>query len=125
TSGRQYEVSTANLPSLRMTLNADDMTFTNDGGARQEIYYEREAERGYESRGVLYSPGCFCFPLSLHKAATFIASSERWEKLSALTPAEALELHHLRCERLVQLAGPAARRSPAADLVLAADQFIF
>ena len=124
-SGRQYEVSIANMPSLRMMLHADDMVFTNDGGFKQEIFYEREAERGYESRGILHSPGCFCFPLHLHKTATFVASSERWEKMAALTPVEALELHHLRCERLVQLAGPRVQRSPVADLVLAADQFIF
>jgi predicted glycogen debranching enzyme len=124
-SGRHYEISAGNSPSLKVMLNADDMSFTNDGGSKQEIFYEKEAERGYESRGILYCPGSFCFALFPQKSATFIASSERWEKMAALTPHEALELHHLRCERLVQLTDPRARHSPVADLVLAADQFIF
>ena len=123
-SGQRYEVSTRQSPALRMMLKADDTCFSNDGGSRQEIFYERDAERGYESRGVLYSPGFFRFQVSPRQAATFIGSAESWEKMSALSPAEALELHHLRCERLVQLAEPKARKGPAADLVLAADQFI-
>jgi predicted glycogen debranching enzyme len=42
----------------------------------------------------------------------------------ALSPEDAVELHDERCERLISLADPKARTSPAADLVLAADQFI-
>ena len=120
----RYEVSTENMPPLRMMLNADDVCFNNGDGPKQEIFYEKEAERGYESRGILFSPGVFCFRLLRGKTATFVASAESWEQLSALHPGEAVELHDIRCERLVQLAGAKTRRSPIADLVLAADQFI-
>lgn len=123
-NGRRYEISTEKLPSLRMMLNAGETRFSNDGGSRREIFYERDAERGCESRGILYSPGYFCFELMPRKMATFIVSAESWEKMSALAPEEALELHHVRCGRLVQLAHPKTRIRPAADLVLAADQFI-
>jgi predicted glycogen debranching enzyme len=119
-----YEISTENFSPLRISLQAQKTSFTSDGGSKQEIFYAREAERGYPSRGTLYSPGYFQFELIAHKDATFIASAESREKIFGVTPASALELHHLRCARLVQSANSSARKSPAADLVLAADQFV-
>src|SRR5688572_11032093 len=42
----------------------------------------------------------------------------------ALSPAEALEAEHVRRRRLLCAAPPAGRTGPAAELVLAADQFL-
>jgi glycogen debranching enzyme len=42
----------------------------------------------------------------------------------ALTPEEAIGFYHTRHRRLISTSVPAAQAPPAADLVLAADQFI-
>jgi predicted glycogen debranching enzyme len=122
--GERYEISTGQYPTLRMQLLADSTLFATEGGTRREVYYEKEAERGYEACGVLWSPGHFRFHLTPQKNATVIASAEPWNKMSALSAEEALQLHDRRCDRLISLADPRAHEGPAAELVLAADQFI-
>jgi predicted glycogen debranching enzyme len=123
--GSHYEVSAGtDLPVLRMMVRGDGRTFTHDGGTRREIYYQKDAERGYESRGVLWSPGHFNVHLHSGKDATLIASTESWHTMHALSPAEAVDFYEQRRARLIRTADPKARASPAADLVIAADQFI-
>jgi predicted glycogen debranching enzyme len=107
-----------------MVVNGDRANFTYDGGSKREIYYQKEAERGCQARGSLWSPGFFGVSLHAHQDAALIASTEWWSTMLALTPAEALGFYHERHRRLVASAKPEARESPAADLVLAADQFI-
>ncbi len=124
-TGEHYEIAAPNLlPRLRLVIKGEQPAFTYDGGCRREIYYEKEAERGYQSRGSLWSPGFFCATLHPHRGATLIASTEWWSTMLALTPQEALGFFHDRHRRLLATADPRARSSPAADLVLAADQFI-
>jgi predicted glycogen debranching enzyme len=121
----RYEVSAGDdLPPLRMTLRGDGCTFTHDGGTRREIFYQKDADRGYESRGILWSPGNFSVHLNSGKDATLIASTESWNTLHALSPAEAVDFYQQRRTRLIRTADPKAHASPGADLVLAADQFI-
>src|SRR4051794_38146061 len=56
--GDRYEVTRPNLlPRLRMVIHGDQAAFTYDGGARREIFYIKESERGNPSRGLLWSPG--------------------------------------------------------------------
>ena len=62
--------------------------------------------------------------LSQRQNATLIGSTESWNTLLALSPEEALNFYHERRARLISSADPKAHESPAADLVLAADQFI-
>jgi predicted glycogen debranching enzyme len=62
--------------------------------------------------------------VSSDRSATLIASTESWESLSALQPRDALLAERQRRERLIEVAPPAARSGVAAELVLAADQFI-
>jgi predicted glycogen debranching enzyme len=63
--GNRYEVHAGgDMPPLRMTLRGDRYTFTHDGGTRREIYYQKDADRGYESRGILWSPGHFTLHLN-------------------------------------------------------------
>jgi predicted glycogen debranching enzyme len=123
--GDRYEITTgwAELV-LRLVLRGDVPTFINEGGVKREFFYEREAERGYEALGVLWSPGCFRVNLSPLQEATLIASTEPWNRMLALSAGEAVEFSHQRRQRLIRAAHPKARVSPAADLVLAADQFI-
>ena len=121
----RYEVSAGqDIPPLRMMLRGDKHTFTHDGGTRREIYYQKDADRGYESRGILWSPGFFTVNLNSGKDATLVASSESWNTMHALSPAEAIDFYQQRRARLIRTADPKAHASPASDLVVAADQFI-
>lgn len=120
-----YQVSAGtDMPPLRMMLRGDKCTFTHDGGARREIYYQKDADRGYESRGILWSPGYFNVLLNSGKDATLIASTESWNTMHALSPAEAVDFYEQRRARLVRIADRKAQALPAAELVMAADQFI-
>jgi predicted glycogen debranching enzyme len=123
--GQYYEITAPNLlPRLRIVLRGDHPALTYDGGTRREIHYQKEAERGYQSSGALWSPGYFGVSLRPQQAATLIASTEWWSTMLALTPEEALGFYHTRHRRLIASAEPEAQAPPAADLVLAADQFI-
>jgi glycogen debranching enzyme len=57
-------------------------------------------------------------------SVTLIASTEPWETIRTLTPAEATRAEHERRGLLLQAAPTTVRSGPAAELVLAADQFI-
>lgn len=121
----RYEVSAGpDLPTLRMTLKGDHTTFTHDGGTRREIFYKKDADRGYESRGVLWSPGFFRVKLARGGNATLIASTDPWHTMLALSPAEGVDFYQQRRARLIRTSDARAHQTPAADLVLAADQFI-
>ena len=58
------------------------------------------------------------------REVTLIASTESWETIAAINPVDALATERDRRTRLVAAAHPAARSGVAAELVLAADQFI-
>jgi predicted glycogen debranching enzyme len=121
----RYEVSAGeDMPPLRMTLRGDCVTFTHDGGTRREVYYQKDADRGNESVGVLWSPGHFNVRLHSGKDATLIASAESWNAMHALSPAEAIDFYQQRRARLIRTADSKAQTALAADLVTAADQFI-
>src|SRR5690606_31050618 len=55
---------------------------------------------------------------------TLIASTEPWSAVEALSPPDAAESERSRRARLIERAHPVARSGPAAELVLAADQFL-
>ncbi len=124
-TGEQYEVMTGELlPRLRLVMRADKSEFTYDGGTKREIFYQKESDRGYEARGSLWSPGYFSVTLHPRREATLIASTEWWSTMLALNPGEALDFYHTRHHRLVGSAPLRNRRDAAADLLLAADQFV-
>ncbi len=124
TEGR-YEITVGeSLPPLRFALYADGAAFTVDERALPQVMYRMEAGRGYEAVGELWSAGYFRMDLTSDHAATLVASVESWPTLRALEPAAAWAAEHERRRRLIAAAVPAAREGPAAELVLAADQFI-
>jgi predicted glycogen debranching enzyme len=124
-AGDRFEVGVeGSSPVLRLLMRAADRVFLYDGGSRREVFYPKEADRGYPARGSLWSPGHFAFRLSAKENATLVASTEPWQTMLALNPAEALGFYHDRHALLVKRAHPAARTGMAAELVLAADQFI-
>lgn len=123
--GQRFELASGtSLPVLRLHLRAERKEFTYQAGVKREIIYQKDAERGYESRGLLWSPGHFAVEISPQKSATLMGSTESWNTMLALNPEEALKYYHERRLRLISTADPSAHRSPAADLVLAADQFL-
>jgi predicted glycogen debranching enzyme len=122
--GAEFEIdSREELPPLRLRLESAESYFTHEGSSRRDIFYERDAERGYESRGTLWSPGCFSSVLRSGSPVTLIASTEDWRNITALDPDDAYATENDRRKRLLRIADPRTR-GPAAELVLAADQFI-
>jgi predicted glycogen debranching enzyme len=124
--GRQHEITASpELPALTLSIDGDDRaSFTADGGSRRELYYETEAQRGYESRGSDWSPGYFTCELRKNTVLTLVASCEPWHTTSALKPEDAKCFELERCRRLIGLAPRAARSGLAAALVIAADTFV-
>src|SRR5262249_24406373 len=86
--------------------------------------YPVEETRGYQARGDLCSPGSFGLTLRAGQPATFVASTESLDTMSVMPPEELLEAEPGRRRRLLALARPDAQQGIAAELVLAADQFV-
>jgi predicted glycogen debranching enzyme len=124
--GEQYEVTAhPEIPALRLMMSGcDGSTFTADGGTRREWVFQAEAQRGYEARGWVWSPGHFAAELNNDCAVTLIAAAEPWHIIRSLTSEDARHFEVERRSRLVAMAVPAAREGLAAELVLAADTFI-
>jgi len=121
----RYELSASpQLPPLRMLIHGEGAAFTVDGRMSRQILYRVEQSRGYEGTGDLWSPGYFRADLTRARAVTIVGSTEAWETIHALEPSAALAGERDRRHRLLGAAHPNARTGPAAELVLAADQFI-
>jgi len=119
----RYEVSGGSeLPPLRLRLHGRGAALTLDEIGSAHVPYSMEKLRGYESVGSLYSPGYFRADLHPGESVTLCASTESWDTLEALTPAQAEQAEHSRRRRLLEIAGTKDRL--ASELVLGADQFI-
>jgi predicted glycogen debranching enzyme len=113
------------LPPLRFRLWAPDVTFILKGRRIDNVLYPVEESRGYQARGDLWSPGYFRFAVTSRERATLVASTETPETMHVLEPDRAFDAERGRRRRLVMHAAPEAREGVPAELVLAADQFIF
>jgi predicted glycogen debranching enzyme len=121
----RYEVAAGgNLPALRLRLTGGRVAFTFRPESVPEVLYRVEESRGYDAKGELWSPGHFKVDLTVGETATLVASTERWETLLAMDPAEAFAAETGRRRALVECAVPGAREAVPAELVIAADQFI-
>jgi predicted glycogen debranching enzyme len=109
---------------LRMIFYGENGAFTFDRKTPDELIYQKEKVRGYDYKGGLWSPGYFHLDLSKERDATLVASTESWETIKALTPGYALEAEMERRAQLLAAAPAEAQTGLAAELVLAADQFI-
>ncbi|HJQ71740.1 MAG TPA: amylo-alpha-1,6-glucosidase [Blastocatellia bacterium] len=109
---------------LRMLIYGEGARFTFDRVATPDLIYRKEQARGYDHRGGLWSPGYFHLTLSKERDATLVASTESWETIKALEPGYALEAEMGRRDQLLATAPAEAQSGLAAELVLAADQFI-
>jgi predicted glycogen debranching enzyme len=121
----RFELSAgSDLPTLRLTSIGDRVAFTIERRFLHEMLYRIEESRGYDSVGDQWSPGYFRFDLSRRHPAIIIASTEPWETITALSPADALQSEIVRRERLLATAPAPCQSGAAAELVLAADQFL-
>ena len=123
--GNRYELSMdGQLPPLKLLLVGQHAAFTMDGKLLPDILYRVEQSRGYDGRGDLWSPGYFRADLTREQGVTLIASVENWDTILAMSPEDSLRAEYERRSHLIAAANPAIQDSPAAEWVLAADQFL-
>ena len=120
----EISLAGSTLPPLRLKWRGADASFTLDARRIDNVLYPVEESRGYQARGVLWSPGAFRLSLTTGTRATLVASTESPETMNVLEPEAALHAERGRRERLVAQAMPEARAGVPAELVIAADQFI-
>jgi predicted glycogen debranching enzyme len=120
----QVEITAGALPPLRLRACGEDASLTVKPQRVRQVLFQMEERRGYESSGDLWSPGYFRVEIAGSSPATLIASTEPWERIRALEPDEATAAERQRRRRLLVVAPEPARHGLAAELVLAADQFI-
>jgi predicted glycogen debranching enzyme len=124
-TGGRYELSAGgDLPVLRMMLYGERAALTLDEKGISSVPYKMEEDRGYEWVGSLWSPGYFRADAQRGQSVSLVASAEPWETVVALAPEEAAEAERERRRRLVAIARVPDEDTFAAELVLAADQFI-
>ena len=121
-----YEIVSARrgLPPLRMRLCGRASAFTIAPSKIHQVVYRAELARGYAYEGELWSPGFFQVELADEKTATLIGSTEPWEIIDVLSPAEVLSSERERRARLLVDADPEAREGIGAELVFASDQYV-
>jgi predicted glycogen debranching enzyme len=121
----RYEIhGPPTVPPLRLLLHGDQHGFSVEPHRLEQVLYRVERSRGYDDVGALWSPGSFHTNLAPDGEATLVASTESWEVVTALSPAGARDAERERRRRLIAAAPAAARSGVAAELVLAADQFV-
>jgi predicted glycogen debranching enzyme len=114
----------SDISPLRLFLSAEKPRFHVDSAEVPELRFRVEQSRGYDYQGRLWSPGFFSFTLQPDTTATIIASCHPWEIIRALEPEDALHSELERRRRILDIAALADRDEMAAEMVLAADQFI-
>jgi predicted glycogen debranching enzyme len=122
--GDRYHITgPPDLPALRLQAHAADSSFVCRPHRVDNVLFRIETTRGYEDRGELWSPGYFKLEVAAGSEAWLVASTDSWETVRALPPAEMARVEHERRRWLVARS-LAPDDATAADLVLAADQFI-
>ncbi len=112
------------FPPLRLLIRADAAAFTAEERPEPELRFAEEAARGYPETGSAWSPGGFTLGLALGGSAALVASTEPADVATILMPEEVIAGERERRVRLLAAAPPEARQGVAAELVLAADQFV-
>jgi glycogen debranching enzyme len=122
--GLGYELSIRALPPLRLMIDAAHSALGEPPDAWPERRYTVEESRGYVSKAGAWTPGVFALELRAAQPIALVASTEPWDVLTALSWPDAFAAERERRRARVAAAHPAAREGLAAELVLAADQFI-
>jgi predicted glycogen debranching enzyme len=112
------------MPPLRLQLVGDQPVFAYRPERIDQLLFRVEAARGYDSSGDLWCPGGYQIELG-DVPATLVASTEPWETVGAMSPAQAHEFENVRRARLAELASPERPDAVAGELAIAADKFLF
>lgn len=124
--GRFEVMAGGDLPTLRLAFLGGGSALTLEASQLPNAYV-LEQSRGYEHRGTLWSPGYFHVPLGQAPTgcdATLVASTETWDVIQALTPGSAVDTEVARRRAVLAQAPASVQRGLAAELVMAADQFL-
>ena len=119
----QYEISSRVYPTLRLLLYGKG-DFVIERKRIERLRYILEETRGYTTIGDLWSPGSFVVDCSPGQEITLAASTEPWEVVRALPPAEAWDSGARTSRAFDRLCRSKAQTGMGAELVLAADQFV-
>ena len=112
------------IPILKFHWVGNNSSCRMDSQHIVNLRYRTEQSRGYDWRGGLWSPGFFCAELNTIHDASLTISTENWERLQSISPADGFRIELERRRRLLRSAPEAAREGFNAELVLAADQFL-
>ena len=119
-----YELPHAELPSLKLMIDSGRGEYVARPAAWPERRYSIEESRGYMDAATAWSPGTVTLALEHRRVAAIVVSTEPWEAVAALAAPAALATERERRLECIAAAAPGARTGLAAELVLAADQFI-
>jgi predicted glycogen debranching enzyme len=119
-----YELTIADLPTLRLRIDATHASLGQPRGDWPQRRYAIEESRGYAHTARPWTPAVFALELRAAQPIALVASTERWETVTALEWPAALAAERARRRACIAAAPPQARDGLAAELVLAADQFI-
>ena len=123
--GDRFEIQPhGDLPPLRLFLHGQEKAFTVQPETIEYAVYGLEQNRGYECCGDIWTPGYFRLMLGPDAPGTLVASTESWETIGALSPRELPDAERRRRRRIIEQAKHVPSTGMAAELVLAADQFI-
>ncbi|HWC73508.1 MAG TPA: amylo-alpha-1,6-glucosidase [Gemmatimonadales bacterium] len=122
-TGDQLRLSTAGLPPLHLAVSGS-YEFIEHPRRLEQIGYAVEEARGYEFHGSLWSPGTFVLSVSPGQSVALVGSTDEPAVMQAMSAEEALAVEVERKRRLIESAQPAIRTGSAAQLVIAADEFI-
>ncbi len=125
-TGERWQLASpdATLPALKLRLVGERRALTVENRPLTRVLYRIEEHRGYAAEGHMLSPGFLRVDLARGADATLVASTEPWAAVEALAPDDALAAEQARRGRLLAAAGIGADDAFAAELTLAADQFI-
>jgi predicted glycogen debranching enzyme len=123
-TGLGYELAIGDLPPLRLRIDAAHTPLGEPPAAWPERRYAVEETRGYMDKAGAWTPGVFALELEAARPIAIVASTEPWDVITALEWRAAFAAERDRRLACIAAADPAAREGFAAELVLAADQFI-
>ena len=119
-----YELKIGALPPLRLRIDATHAPLDEPPASWPERRYAVEESRGYMHKAGAWTPGVFALELKAGEPIALIASTEAWDVITALEWRTAFAAERDRRRSCIAGANPVAQRGFAAELVLAADQFI-
>src|SRR5436305_1928825 len=114
----------SDYPTLRIALLGKHARLERKESVHEHVLYRVEKGRGYEHEGQLWSPGVLRIPMTRGEDCGFTASTETWEVARALSIEEAFDAEGYRRGRLLEISKSKRDDDFAAQLVLAADQFL-